>query len=158
MSTCNQIMERKDYTSTKVLNVFEFSSSRSHSANQSATSQLSGVIYYTPHEKKQSFHHNHKQKASSDDTSKYAPLPTMEQRVRIPLWLHQQLSYSTASPKMNFFNENWHKIILLVVAIVMLWQGFFHFGLSGSMTITRHSFDSGVPCWRRIPWPPLRII
>ena len=69
----------------------------------------------------------------------------MGQRVGIPLWLHQQLSNSTTSPKMSFFKEDWHKVTLFVVAIVVLWQGFVHFGPSGSMTTARHSFDSWCP-------------
>ena len=50
------------------------------------------------------------------------------------------------SPAMSFARENWHKITLFIVIIVLLWQGIWHFGPFRGMAGSKHSgFDDWCP-------------
>ncbi len=66
----------------------------------------------------------------------------------MPNFSYEQISNSTITPKMSFVKENWHKITLFVVIIILLWQGYWHFGPSERMGSSNHSsFDD----WCQLP-------
>ena len=66
----------------------------------------------------------------------------------MPNYFYEQISYMTVSSVMSFARENWHKITLFIVVIVLLWQGVWHFGPFKTMASPIYSsFDD----WCQLP-------